>query len=165
MSRLNSNFDITTRDPHPNALASLMVILDVSGAPGPAPSGTPTAGSIEPGNIIMMDASGEAVLGDRAAWTAATPIMYVTAVDGDVDLDGAFMHRITCLQGGFQMKTEQYVAAPYTPGQPLTVGTGATVGQLEGLTLADQPLIGFVGPNGVASDGTLDVIVPQNNGR
>jgi len=165
MSLLNNNFDIITKDPHPNALASLMVILDVSGAPGPAPSGTPTPGTIEPGHIVMMDATGEAVLGDRAAWTTATPIMYMAAVDGDMDMDGAFLHRITCLQGGFEMTTEQYVAAAYTPGQPLTVGTGANVGLLEGLTLAGQPLYGFVGPRGVGSDGTLDVIVPQSNGR
>lgn len=165
MSNLNSHFDIVTRDPHPNALASLMVILDVAGAPGPAPSGTPVAGVISAGTIVMMDGAGEAVLGDRAAWTTATPIMYMAAVDGDMDYDGAFLHRITTLEGGLEMNTEQFVAGVYTPGMPLTVGTIGTVGQLEPLTLAGQPLLGFVGPNGVNADGTLDVIMPQSNGR
>ncbi|RKY28718.1 MAG: hypothetical protein DRP83_00020 [Planctomycetota bacterium] len=165
MSNLNSLFDIVTRDPHPNALASLMVILDVAGAPGPAPSGTPVAGTIGPGTIVMMDAAGEAVLGDSGAWAAATPIMYMVAVDGDMDYDGAFLHRITTLEGGLQMKTEQFVAGVYVPGQPLTVGTGPTAGQLLGLTLAGEPLVAFVGPNGVNADGTLDVIMPQSNGR
>ena len=165
MSNLNSLFDLVTRDPHPNALASLMVILDVANAPGPALSGTPTPGTVRPGTIVMMDSNGEAVLGDKAAWAAATPIMYMVAVDGDMDYDGAFLHRITCLEGGLQMKTEQFVAGVYTPGQPLTVGTGGTAGQLVGLTLAGEPLLAFVGPNGVNSDGTLDVIMPQSNGR
>jgi hypothetical protein len=165
MSNLNTHFDLVTRDPHPNALASLMVILDVAGAPGPAPSGTPVAGTIGPGTIVMMDAAGEAVLGDRAAWATDTPIMYLVAVDGDMDYDGAFLHRITTLEGGLQMSTEQFVAGVYTPGMPLTVGTAATAGLLEPLTLAGQPLLAFVGPNNINADGTLDVIMPQSNGR
>jgi len=167
MSNLNSLFDIVTRDPHPNALASLMVILDVAGAPGPGTGGTPTPGTIGPGTIIMMDANGQAVLGDNATWTTATPIMYMVAVDGDMDYDGAFLHRITCLQGGLQMKTQEYDtgAGPYAPGMPLTVGTAGSAGQLIPLTLAGQPLLAYVGPNGVNSDGTLDVVMPQSNGR
>jgi hypothetical protein len=142
-----------------------MVIMDVAGAPGPAISGTPVAGTIHPGDIVMMDANGQAVLGDNAAWTTATPILYMVAVDGDMDYDGAFLHRLTCLTGGLEMNTERFVAGVYTPGQPLTVGTGGSAGQLLGLTLAGQPLIGFVGPNGTNADGTLDVLIPQNNGR
>lgn len=166
MSNLNSHFDIVTRDPHSNALASLMVILDVASVPTPiAPSGTPNPGTIGPGTIVMMDAAGEAVLGDSAAWSTATPIMYMVAVDGDMDYDGAFLHRLTCLEGGLEMNTEEYVPGVYTPGQPLTVGTVGTAGQLTGLTLAGEPLLAFVGPNGVNSDGTLDVIMPQGNGR
>lgn len=165
MANLNSLFDIITRDPHPNALASLMMVLDVAGAPGPGAGGTPSPGTLRPGHIIMMDASGEAVLGDTAAWTAATPILYMVAVDGDTDYDGAFLHRITCLTGGLQMKTEQFVAGVYTPGQPLTVGTAGTAGTLLGLTAANEPLVAFVGPNGVNADGTLDVVMPQSNGR
>jgi len=168
MSNLNSLFDIVTRDPHPNALASLMVILDVSGAPGPGTGGTPTPGTIRPGTIVMMDAAGEAVLGDRATWTANDPFMFAVAVDGDMDYDGAFLHRITCLEGGLEMKTEQYVAGVYNPGEPLTVGTVGDAGLIERMTVgagAGEPLIGFVGPNGVNSDGTLDVIMPQSNGR
>ena len=165
MSDLNSLFDIVTRDPHPNALASLMVILDVSGASGPGTGGTPTPGTIGPGTIIMMDSSGEAVVGDSASWATSTPIMYMVAVDGDMDYDGAFLHRITCLQGGLQMSTEEFVAGTYTPGEPLTVGTTTEVGLLLGLTSAAEPLLGFVGPNGVNANGTLDVIMPQSNGR
>jgi hypothetical protein len=165
MSNLNSNFDIVTRDPHPNALASLMVILDVAGAPGPAPSGTPVAGTIRPGTIIMMNAAGEAILGDKATWTTAAPIMYMVAVDGDMDYDGAFLHRITTLEGGLQMKTAEFDPGVYAPGDPLSVGTGPTAGLLEPLGAAGEPLLAFVGPNGVNSDGTLDVIMPQSNGR
>jgi hypothetical protein len=165
MSNLNSLFDITTRDPHPNALASLMVILDVSGAPGPGTGGTPTPGTIGPGTIVMMDGAGEAVLGDSAGHAAVSPIMYMVVVDGDMDYDGAFLHKITCLEGGLQMKTTAFVAGVYTPGQALTVGAAATAGQLLGLTGAGEPLIGWVGPNGVNSDGSLDVIMPQGRSR
>jgi hypothetical protein len=37
MSLLNSHFDIITEDPHPNALAGLMVMLGVANPPAPGP--------------------------------------------------------------------------------------------------------------------------------
>jgi len=165
MSNLTSVFDIVTRDPHPNALASLMVILDVDSPPAVTDPGTPAPGSIAPGMIVEMNSSGKLILGTSTGnVTATAPKMYLVAVDGDIDYDGAFLHRVTCLEGGLQMKTDQFVTATYTPGQPLTVGTGGTAGKLLGLTGADEPVLGWVGPDGL-SNGVLDVIMPQGCGR
>jgi hypothetical protein len=64
------------------------------------------------------------------------------------------------------MKTEKYaIGAGLLPGQALTVGTGAQVGLLIPLTGAGEPILGWVGPKGVNSDGTLDVIMPQGRSR
>ena len=168
--RTTALFDITTRDPHPNALAGLMVILDVLNPPAVSGSGTPTPGTIVKGNVLEMDPStGKAILGDSIGHTATTPKLYVFAVDGDTDLDGAFLHKVTCVEGGMQMKTDQYElgAGSYDPGVALTVGTvgSGTAGQLTILTGAGEPLLGFVGPGGVLPDGSLDVIVPQGRCR
>jgi hypothetical protein len=167
MSNLNAKFDLITRDPHPNALASLMVVLDVKNPPPVTTPGTPAPGVIAAGHIIMIDsATGKAVLGDKAGHAAATPLMYMVAVDGDMDFDGAFLHRITCLEGGLEMKTEKYaIGGGLLPGQALTVGTGAQAGLLIPLTGAGEPILGWVGSNGVNSDGTLDVIMPQGRSR
>jgi hypothetical protein len=165
MTALNSVFDIITRDPHPNALASLMVILDVNSPPAVTDPGTPSPGTTVPGMIVEMNVAGKLIPGDQAGHAAATPKMYLVAVDGDVDYDGAFLHKVTCLEGGLEMKTDQYVAGVYNPGDPLTVDTGANVGKLLKLTGAGEPLLGFVGPDGINSDGTLDVIMPQGRGR
>ena len=167
--RATALFDITTRDPHPNALAGLMVILDVKNPPPVGLGGTPTPGTIVKGNVLMMDsADGKAILGDSALHIPATaPQMYVFEVDGDTDLDGAFLHRVTCIEGGMQMKTDQYDTGggAYLAGEALTVGTGAQVGILVHLAGLAEPLLGFVGPGGVLPDGSLDVIVPQGRCR
>ncbi len=176
MADLTSLFDIVTRDPHPNALAGLMAILDVAGAPAPALSGTPTPGNIFPGHLVEMDGNGEAVLADGVG--GGTQKLWFVAVDGDRDYDGAFLHRLTCLQGGGELSTDQYhVGSPiitYTPGAALTAGDGAgttyatdTTGQfiLASAVGATAQVYGFVGPNGVNANGTLDVLLPQGYGR
>jgi len=172
MTDLNSLFDIVTRDPHPNALAGLMVILDVKNPPAVGAGGTPTPGTIERGHVLMMDpADGRAILGDSTGHIATDPQFYVYCVDGDTDYDGALMHRVTCIEGGMQLKTDKYdttiAAVNYHPGASLTVGTagGSNDGLLIPLTGATEPILGWVGPDGIHSDGTLDVLVPQGRSR
>jgi hypothetical protein len=152
MTQLSSKFDIISHDPHPAALASQMVVLAVAGAPGPAPSGTPTPGAITAGTIVVMNASGEAIPADNDNASTDAPCMMFVAIDGNVDYDGAFVHKITCMAGGGELEVENYVAAAYVPGEMLTCGHAAT----------GEQIYGVVGPQGLDTvNNVLDVIVPQ----
>jgi len=165
MTLLNSKFDVTSRDPHPNALAGLVIILDVADAPARDEYGTPTAGDIEPGHIVEMDTNGEAILAQGPVIGSAAPKLFAITVDGDVDHDGAAAHRITCIVGGGQFKTDKYVSTSYTISAPLAVGTSSNAGLLIPWTAATQQVYGYVGPEGLnTTTSLLDVIIPQGRG-
>jgi hypothetical protein len=174
LSGANSKFDVITHDPHPNALAGLMLVLDPDPTLLPSPpfntEGTPVAGPFQPGQVVMMDANGHAVLGVAPLAAVGVPVLPFVTVDGDSDLDGAAMHRLTCIQGGLEIITPYFeVAAPaLTPGTPLTFGI-TTPGNFEERAggAATGQIYGFVGPQGQFQiDGidVLDVIIPQNTG-
>jgi hypothetical protein len=167
MTLLNSQFDVISRDPHKNAQAGLMVVLDVEGATSPygslPASGTPVAGVIPAGSIVVMNANGKAVPADNDILTA--PQMLFITVDGDMDYDGAFVHKLTCIQGGgeFQLDTNNYVAGAYAPGDMLTCGDAGTssVGMFR-VAAGGEQIYGMVGPDGQDSvKYTLAIIIPQ----
>jgi hypothetical protein len=176
MTLFGSKFDITTEDPHPNAQAGLMISLDVDDSLLPSPlhstEGTPVAGSIPAGAIVYMNPAndGKALLGDGIDVQTNDAIMYFVTVDGDQDFDGAGYHRITCIQGGCRITTDQFAGAAFSPGEQLTVGTTAGLGGDVGKFIlktdhgydSKEQCYGFVGPEGYdATNGTLDVIIPQ----
>lgn len=175
MTLFASKFDITTEDPHPNAQAGLMISLDVDDSLLPSPlhstEGTPVAGVIPAGAVVYMNPAndGKALLADGVDVQTNDKIMYFVTVDGDMDFDGAGYHRITCIQGGCRITTDQFVANPgLVPGVQLTPGTtiGVDVGKFILKTDAGydskEQTYGFVGPEGYdATNGTLDVIIPQ----
>ena len=165
MTILNSQFDVISRDPHKNALAGLMVVLDVKNAPGPydslPASGTPVPGDIPAGTIVVMDTDGSAIVADGAVVTA--PAMLFITVDGDQDYDGAFVHKLTCIQGGgeFKLDTNNFVAGSYTPGNFLTCANGADAGKFRVATSGEQ-IYGMVGSDGNDTvNNTLSIIIPQ----
>jgi len=167
MTILNSNFDIIGHDPHANARAGLMTVLDVDGFAGPyaslPASGTPVAGSIPAGSIVVMNASGNAILADNDAMAANAPQMLFVTVDGDQDYSGAFVGKLTCIQGGaeFQLDTANFVAAAYSPGDWLTCSNAAAAGQFRAVAATEQ-IYGMVGQLGYDSvKDTLHVIIPQ----
>jgi len=158
MSKLNSNFDIISHDPHPNAGAGLLTVLEVNGASGGY--GTPSAGNIDAGTLISMNTSGKAVKADNSS---DYPTLTFITIDGDKDFDGAFVHKITCVKGGeFLLDAVNYDAAPtYTAGLPLMAGTGATAGKFTKATAGKQ-IIGYVGAQGEdTTNNTLHVIMTQ----
>jgi hypothetical protein len=169
MTKFASKFDVVTHDPHPNALAGLMVVLEPYPLPSPLRNteGTPNPGTFEPGMVVMMNANGKAILGIAPDTTAAVVILPFVTVDGDWDLDGAAVHRLTCIQGGLEIQTENYTPdlAGFVPGAALTFGV-TTSGLFENKSglAADMQVYGFVGPRGeYAVDGVsvLDIIIPQ----
>jgi hypothetical protein len=164
MSILTSNFDIITHDPPENAKAGLAMVLSVYGAPAPGAGGTPTAGSIPAGSIIVMNGNGLAILADNDDATTHAPKLFFVTIDGDQDYDGSFVHKITCVQGGIEILTPQYLTASYSPGAMLTCGQAsatACVGKFRAAATGEQ-IYGVVGPLGLnATKLVLDVIIPQ----
>jgi hypothetical protein len=170
MTLLNSQFDVISHDPHKNALAGLMTVLEVKDAPGtysslPA-SGTPIPGDIAAGTIVVIEnvqGKGKAVVADTDTGKHVGVQMFWTAIDGDMDYDGAFVHKITCLQGGgeLQLDTKNFVTATYAPGEFLTCGADTAKGKFTKATTGKQ-IYGMVGQDGQdTSKGTLHVIIPQ----
>jgi hypothetical protein len=159
MSILNSKFDIVSVD-NPVALAALAQVLVVPGGMTLNSEGTPVAGTIPAGAIVRMDlVTGEAVLATTADVVAnrLNAVMAFVTIDGNKDFSGAFVQKLTVLNGGFTMSTDQYDAGAYTPGKLVSFNAGKI--KLAGAT--DQ-IIGVVGPAGLdAVNGVLQVIVPQ----
>lgn len=169
MTRFASKFDIVSRDPHPNAQAGLMLIWDVDSSllPSPmhSPEGTPVPGILPAGTIMMLNpATGAALKGVGIAdITANFRKIFAVTIDGDMDFDGAQFHRLTCIQGGMEIVTDQFVdGVGLVPGAPLTVGNGGSAGKFILATDVKNQLYGFVGADGKdATNGILSVIVPQ----
>lgn len=165
MTLLNVAFDVVSHDPHANAKAALMVVFNVEGFAGPyaslPASGTPQPGNIFPGAIVVMNANGNCLLADNADALTDAPALLFTAVDGDQDFDGAFVGKVTCLQGGMELKlgTPNYVPGAYTPGQKLTCDN-TTPGKFR-VAVATEQIYGIVGSRGLdAATSLLYVIVP-----
>ena len=174
MSILNNNFDIIGHDPHANAGGSLTTVLEVKDAPTPyddiAASGTPKPGAIFVGALVVMGTDGKAVLADqdnKAGGDSSTafPCMVFVTTDGDKDYDGAFVHKITCIQGGaeFQLDQANFKSATYTPTQWLTFGAaGDSEAGMFRVAAAGEQLVGMVGQLGQdTTKATLHVIIPQ----
>lgn len=165
MSILNSSFDVITHDPPEHAKAGLAMVLAVNSPPAVSGSGTPTAGVIPAGAIVIMNAAGQAIIADNNSATTNAPCLMFVTIDGDMDLDGSFVHKVTCIQGGIEIQTPQYVAAVYNSGDMLTCGdslaTPTEVGKFRAAASGEQ-IYGIVGPLGLnATKGCLDVIIPQ----
>jgi len=120
----------------------------------------------------MMKNNGKAILCDPAAvgYPLSKPVLLFVTVDGDKDYDGAFVHKITCIQGGgeFQLDTVNFVAGAYTPGALLKPASGANAGKFTLATPGAAPgpgtehIYGMVGADGYNSTkGTLHIIIPQ----
>ena len=163
MSRLNSHFDIISHDPHPNALAGLVEVLDLASPTSPAANGTPTLGVVGPGTIVVMDANGAAIVADNADASTHAPALMFTVIDGDVDFDGAFSGKVTCLQGGGDLQVENYVVADisnFVPGAMLTCDN-TTPGNWRTVASGEQ-IYGVVGPRGFDTVlSVLHIIIPQ----
>lgn len=163
MSLLNSKFDIVSVD-NPVAVAALAQVLSVTGGETFNANGTPVAGSIPAGTIVTMDhTTGFAVVGTTPDISAANKELPFVVIDGNMDFSGSFVQKLTVLQGGFTMETDQYDAGAYTPGLPLTWGVGAA-GKVSLMTnRVTQQLLGFVFAYD-AVNGVLTVIIPQGCG-
>jgi len=180
MSNFNTKFDLVTEETFA-APAAVAVMLDVAvpAYVGGTWSSDP-ANIITAGTIVKIDAaSGKAVKassaalntaipavpaagdsqalkdGYAAAVAAAAPILPLVVIDGNDTFSGAFTGKLTCLAGGFQMKTGEITGVSWTKGAPVSFELGKVVAWAPG-----KQVFGYVGKDGFDSaKGQLHVIV------
>lgn len=169
--KLSSKFNLRTMNPLPGALGGIWMSLRAkevvdaegagTGAGMPDANGTPTLGTIAPGTLVEMDASGYAVAASSPDTDLAMPKMMFVVFAGTDDFSGASVGDVLCFHGGARLETESYNAAAYTPGQALI----AVAGKFAPKAAANDGLqcVGVVGPKGLQSNGVLDVIVVQGS--
>lgn len=166
--KLSQKFNLSGRDPINGAKSGIyesfqpqeVATAYITGTgPGvPDVNGTPTPGTIEPGHVISLNTSGNAVLATSPDVTAVLPIMMWVVFSGDDDFSGSAVGQINCFHGGARFDTEKFnTAVAYTIGAPLTASSGLLVPKVFGDNLQ---IVGFVGPRGVLN-GVLDVFMPQ----
>lgn len=176
MSLLNSKFDIVSVD-NQMALAALAQVLsvDTTGHDGSdlftanGTPATPAGMAFPPGTVVSINpANGLAQLAtavDQSVFANVPQLFFVT-IDGNTDYSGAFSQKLTVLQGGFTMQTDQYSTAnggAFTPGAAVTVVGGKIVPRFAGtVDFSKLQIYGFVSPNGLdAVNGVLELIIPQ----
>jgi len=184
MSNFNTKFDLVTEETFA-APAAVAVMLDVAvpAYVGGTWSSDP-ANIITAGTIVKIDAaSGKAVKASSAALntafpaalgasatqseretyaaayaaalSAAAPILPLVVIDGNDTFSGAFTGKLTCLAGGFQMKTGEITGVSWTKGAPVSFELGKVVAWAPG-----KQVFGYVGKDGFDSaKGQLHVIV------
>lgn len=168
--KLTQKFDLKTMNPMPGALSGLWIsvqpkeVADAYAAgsgPGvPGASGTPTAGTLVPGQIVYLSASG-AQLMSSGDLTAAMPKLPFVLFSGDDDFSGSFVGEVLAFHGGARLDTEKFDAGSYTVGAPLIASAGTPGNFAPKAAAADHyQIVGFVGPRGV-TNGVLDVLMPQ----
>ncbi len=155
MSVFSSKFDLVTEESFaaPGAVA---VMLEVGRTSSFDSNGTPIKGTITAGSIVKMDSAGKAVVANHPGVTDA-PILPLVVIDGTDTFSGSFTSRVTCLAGGFQMKTDQFdktaSGADWAVGRPVSFDAGLVAPWASG-----KQILGYVGKDGLAN-GQLHVIV------
>lgn len=183
MSLLNSKFDICSVE-NPLAVAALAQVLavDYGAAAGLYSTNgtpqTPASAALPPGTVVVMGADGKAVKGDApvlfiegAAGNGkeldgtVDPVLPWVTIDGNTEYSGAFVRKVTVLQGGFTMLTDQFdaTAGTFDIGKPVTFAGGKIVPRKGAHAL--KQIYGFVGPDGHNTvTGVVQVVIPQGVG-
>lgn len=166
--KLTEKFNLRSMNPMPGALSGLWISLqpkEVADAyaagtgPGVADTqGTPTPGTLVPGQIVVLDANGQCVLMTSQDLTANMPKLPFVLFSGDNDFSGSFVGEVLAFHGGSRLDTEKFDAGSYTPGLPLIANAGNFA--LKAAAADHIQIVGYVGPRG-AQNGVLDVLVPQ----
>lgn len=128
-----------------------------SGHGTPDAWGFPTLGTIEPGHLVSMDASGNWVLASSPKVTGAgnalpKPIFFVH--QGTKEDMGAIVSKPVALRGAARILTPKVNGSTFAPGDALIAVSGSYQ-----IKVLDDGLqcVGWVGPLGLAN-GVLDVL-------
>lgn len=146
-------------------LAQEVVDAQASGSgPGQDDSaGTPTAGTIVPGQIVELNASGNLALATQCDLSARTAKLYLLVHSGNKDFSGSFVGKLNCVHGGVRFVTDKFDAGSYSPGDALVISSGTAGNLMKKAAVGDHiQVVGVVGPDGLdATTGVLDVIMAQ----
>lgn len=134
-------------------------ILAGTGAGMPDANGTPTAGTITPGTVLVLGSAGTVDLMTSGDLTAAHAQLPWITFAGDDDLSGRTVGEVLVFHGGARFDTERCnTGSSYTVGAPLIASAGIL--QPKAAVADHIQIVGFVGPRGY-QNGVLDVIMPQ----
>ena len=168
--KLSSKFNLSGRDPINGAKAGIYESFEptevanayaLGTGPGvPDDNGTPQPGTIEPGHVVTLAATGTVGLATSPDLSAALSILMWVVFSGDDDFSGSAAGQMNCVHGGTRFDTQKYSAAAYTPGIPLIVSAGLLTPKVLG---DNRQTFGYVGPRGELN-GVLDVFMPQSTG-
>lgn len=158
MSQFTSKFDLVTEESFAAPSATALTLEVAAPSPAIDSQGTPIPGTITAGTVVKMDSTGKAVAASTPDLSSAAPVLAAVVIDGADTFSGSFVRKVTCLAGGFQMKTDQFVAADsasFTKGAAVSF-VGGKVAKWE----SGRQVLGFVGNQGFDSaTGTLHVVV------
>ena len=166
---LSQKFNLSGRDPINGAKSGIYesftpveVLTAYATGTGPGvadDNGTVATGTISPGHIVSLAASGAVDLARSPDLSAAMPVLPFVVFSGDDDFSGATAGAVNCVHGGCRFDTEKFNAASsYTVGAPLIAVSGIV--RPKASATDHIQIIGFVGPRGLLN-GVLDVIMPQ----
>lgn len=169
--KLTQKFNLTALEPMAGARGGIWFSLkpqEVADAEAagvgpsvPDASGTPVPGTIVPGELIQLNASGNVEPGTPATLGVDFAKVYLVVFSGDDDRSGSFVGDVLCIHGGARVETERYDAGAYVIGRPL-VASGVTAGNFAQKAAVGDNIqaMAWVGPAGLAN-GVLDIILPQ----
>ncbi len=164
--KLSQKYTPRAANPQPGALGGIWMSVQPSevaaaidagtGAGVPDDNGTPTAGTIVPGQLVVVNAAGTLDLMTSADMAGGTlPQVPFVVHSGDDDFSGSLVGECLIYHGGARLDTEQFVGITFSPKDLLTASAGsfALKVQADGLQI-----VGMVGPRGLAN-GVLDVVL------
>lgn len=167
--QLSSKYDLISASPIVGGHACL-AISDVlaqeaytafeagSGVGTPDANGTTTPGTLQPGQVVTMNANGYWELATSPTLgTPSLPILMGVMHDGDEDFDGAATGKPVVLVGQCEILTEYYTGSSFPPGSLVTVTAGSFV--LKSSAVSTVQAVGRVGNRGLnTATGVLHVM-------
>lgn len=168
--KLSQKFSPRSMNPMPGALSGLWMSVQASevatavasgtGAGVADDNGTPTAGTVTPGQVVVVNAQGTLDLATSPTLNSAVPILPFIVFSGDDDFSGSLVGDLLIFHGGARFDTEKYDGITYNPGDWLIASAGTPGNFAPKVGSDNRQIIAQVGPRGL-SNGVLDVVMPQ----
>lgn len=168
--KLSQKFNMRAMNPMPGGLSGIWMSVQATEvataiATGTGPgvaddTGTPQAGTITPGQIVVVNAQATLDLASSPDLTAGVPILPFVVFSGDDDFSGSLVGDLLICHGGTRFDTEKYDGITYNPGDWL-IASATTPGNVAPKVVGDhKQIIAQVGPRGL-QNGVLDVVMFQ----
>lgn len=165
---IDSKFSLTGNVPQEGALGGIFIDLEPkevadaflagTGPSVPDSGGTPTTGTFEEGHIVVCNSNGNWELMTSGDITAAHVQLPFVVFSGNTNFSGRATGKLSAFHGQGRFDTTKYGAGTFTPGRPLVASAGLLIPKA---AVGDSiQIVAFVGPDGLRSNGVLDVVMP-----